>query len=294
MPSTQSQMLYPFLSAQRFAQRFMTIDGQRSMSRASEQPDKLPKGVTSSIFQHGNLQCEWLTPPDCNTKRVLYYIHGGGFVFPLWNPLRRVIAWIIGELGLRALCVHYRLSPEHPFPAAIEDCVVGYRWLIAEQGIVPDDIVFIGESAGANLVMTTLLTLRDSGEPLPHRAVPICGAFDLDESGGAFRGDIDRMINPRFVSKQIVAYRANADPHNPLLSPIHADLRGLPPLLIQVGAKEAFHDESVLLAYKAQEAGVAVTLEVWPEMWHYWHLFIPFLPEARQAIDQIVLFVGAA
>jgi monoterpene epsilon-lactone hydrolase len=101
------------------------------------------------------------------------------------------------------------------------------------------------------------------------------------------------MLHPRFISKPMLAYRRDADPRNPLVSPIHADLRDLPPLLIQVGSKEDFLDECGMLAKKAQQAGVAVTLEVWPEMWHYWHLFVPFLPEARQAIDRIAAFVGA-
>ena len=293
MSSVQSQVLQPLLRVQRLAQRFATIEGTRRLSQASEHSNNLPKGVTSSLFKQGNLQYEWLTPPEFDAKRVLYYLHGGGFVFPLWNPLRRVIAYIISGAKIRALAVHYRLAPENPFPAAIEDCVAGYHWLTSEQAIAPKDIVFMGESAGANLVVATLLTLRDSREPLPRKAAPLCGPLDL-EAGGAFTCDIDPMANPRFVSKQILAYRGKADPRNPLLSPVYADLHGLPPLLIQVGSQEAFLDESILLARQARQAGVTVTLEVWPGMWHYWHLFVPFLPEARQAINRIIGFVGSA
>ncbi len=292
MPSLQSRLLRPLLRVQRLAQRYATIEGTRRMSQASERPGRLPMAVTSERFTQGDLQYEWLTPPEFDADRVLYYLHGGGFVFPLWNPLRRVIAHIISAARMRALVVHYRLAPEHPFPAAIEDCVAGYRWLTSEGGIKPENVAFAGESAGANLVVTTLLALRDAGEPLPRRAVPYCGPFDL-EAGGAFTSRGDVMFHPRFVSRQMLAYRGEADPRNPLLSPIYADLRGLPPLLIQVGSKEGFLDECRLLAKKAQEAGVTVTLEVWPEMWHYWHLFVPFLPEARQAIHRIAAFVGA-
>ena len=292
MPSLQSRLLRPLLRVQRFSQGYATIDGMRRLSRASERPGKLPRGVTAERFTQGDLQYEWLTPPEFDPHRVLYYLHGGGFVFPLWNPLRRVIAYITSAARIRTLAVHYRLAPEHPFPAAIDDCVMGYRWLTTEAGIKPQNIALAGESAGANLVVTTLLALRDAGEPLPGRAVPFCGPFDL-EAGGAFSGNVDCMIHPRFVSKHMLAYRGSADPCHPLLSPIHADLRGLPPLLIQVGSREAFLDESRLLARKAQEAGVTVTLEVWPGMWHYWHLFVPFLPEARQAIDRIAAFISA-
>ncbi len=122
--------------------------------------------------------------------------------------------------------------------------------------------------------------------------MPFCGPFDL-EAGGAFTSGVDVMMHPHFISKQMLAYRGDTDPRNPLVSPIYADLRGLPPLLIQVGSKEGFLDGCRLLAKKAQEADVTVTLEVWPEMWHYWHLFVPFLPEARQAIDRIAAFVGS-
>lgn len=292
MPSLQSRLLRPLLRTQRLAQRYATIEGTRRMSRFSERPGKLPRGVTSKVFTQGNLQYEWLTPLDFDADRVLYYLHGGGFVFPLWNPLRRVVAHIIGLARMRALMVHYRLAPEHPFPAAIEDCMAGYRWLISEEGFDPGNIAFAGESAGANLVVATLLALRDVGEPLPRRAVPFCGPFDLDV-GGAFTSEVDVMFHPHFVSRQMLAYRGTADPRNPLVSPIYADLCGLPSLLIQVGSKEGFLDECRLLAKNAQEAGVMVTLEIWSEMWHYWHLFVPFLPEARQAIQSIATFVGS-
>ena len=180
MSSPQSQLLRPLLRVQRLAQRYATIEGARRMSQSSEHPGKLPKGVTSEIFTQGDLQYEWLTPPKFDSDKVLYYLHGGGFVFPLWNPLRRVVAYIISRARMRALVVHYRLAPEHPFPAAIEDCVAGYHWLTSAGNIAPGNIAFAGESAGANLVISTLLTLRDNGEPLPRCAVPIGGPFDVD------------------------------------------------------------------------------------------------------------------
>jgi acetyl esterase/lipase len=291
MPSLQGRILRPLLRVQRLAQRVAAIEGTRRMSRPSERPGKLPRGVSSGFFTQGSLLYEWLTPTDFDAGRVLYYLHGGGFVFPLWNPLRRVIAYIVSEARMRALAVHYRLAPEHPFPAAVEDCVAGYRWLISEGGIDPENIAFAGESAGANLVIATLLALRDAGDPLPRRAVPFCGPFDL-EAGGAFTSRVDVLFHPHFVSRQMLAYRGDADPRHPLVSPIYADLRGLPPLLIQVGSKEGFLDDCTALAKKAQEAGVTVTLEVWPDMWHYWHMMVPFLPEARRAIQSIADFVS--
>ncbi len=292
MPSLRGRILRPLLRIQRTAQHYFTMEGTIQMSRRSERAGRLPRGVKSEVFSQGDLQYEWLIPTDYDPDWVLYYLHGGGFVFPLWNPLRRVIAYIASAARVRALAVHYRLAPQFPFPAAIDDCVTGYRWLTSAAGIIPEHIAFTGESAGANLVVTTLLTLRDAGDPLPHRAMPICGPFDL-QAGGSFRGSVDVMINPHFVAKHMLAYRGTADPCNPLLSPIYADLRGLPPLLIQVGSKEAFLDESKRLARRAHEAGVPVRLEVWANMWHYWHIFAPFLPEANQAIEHIAAFIRA-
>lgn len=290
MSSLQSRLLLPLIYLQRFAQRFVTIEGVRRMSQKSEAPGKLPHGVTVEQFTRGSLKYEWLTPPDDDADKVLYYLHGGGFVFPLWNPLRQCVARIISKARVRALAPHFRLAPEHPFPQAIEDCVAGYRWLITEGGFRPENVTIAGESAGGNLVMGTLLSLRDQGDPLPGKAAAICTPFNLTVDGG-YTNTTDPMINPRFISKQFQVYRGDADPRHSLLSPIHADLHGLPPILIQVGSREAFLDESRLFASKAEQAGVRVKLEVWPGMWHGWHLLAPMLPEATQAIGSIADFI---
>ncbi len=250
----------------------------------------VPKDVRWEQVPQGELTYEWLTPRNVATPQVLFHIHGGGFVFPLYNSQRFTTAYLARLAGVRALLVDYRLAPEYPFPAAVEDCVRAYRWLVTEQGILPEQVVFIGESAGGNLVVTTLLALRNAGDPLPSGAASTCPVFDF-EGGGTFYTQDDPMARAGFVMLQLNAYRGTADPHTPLLSPLYADLHGLPPLLVQTGEAELFWSGVEAFAARAEQAGVQVTLHIWPGMWHFWHLFVPWLPEARQAMVEIRQFL---
>jgi acetyl esterase/lipase len=279
-----------FLRAQKLAQRFATIESVRRMSRWSERFYSVPKDVRWEKIMRNELTYEWLTPKDAGSDKVIFYIHGGGFVFPLYNPTRYVAAYLARLAGMRVLLAGYRLAPEHPFPAAVEDCATAYRWLISAGSVLPEQVVFVGESAGGNLVITTMLSLRDAGDPLPSGAVSICPVFDF-EGGGSFYVQDDPMVEADFMMLQLNAYRGSADPRDPRLSPLYADLRGLPPLLIQIGASEILRSGAEELALRAKQAGVPTMLETWPEMWHYWHLFVPFLPEAQQAMQRIKQFL---
>jgi acetyl esterase/lipase len=290
MSSLASSLIRPLLRVQKLAQRGATVEGVRRMSRWTERLYSVPKDVRVEKAPQGELTCEWLIPQNVTSPGVLFHIHGGGFVFPLYNPERYTTAWLARLAGMRALLVDYRLAPEHPFPAAVEDCVRAYRWLLAEEGVPPEGVVVTGASAGGNLVVTTLLALRDAGDPLPAGAVSVGPAFDFEGEGTFYTQD-DPMADAGFVMRQLAAYRGNADPHTPLLSPLHADLRGLPPLLIQVGGDEMLRSGAERLAARAEQAGVQVSLRVWPGMWHFWHLFVPGLPEARQAMEEIRDFV---
>lgn len=292
MSSRISSLIRLFLRAQRLAQRNATIEGTRRMSRWSERLYSVPKDVRLEKVPRGELTYEWLTPKNVISPQVLFHIHGGGFVFPLYEPERFTTAYLARLAGVRALLVDYRLAPEHPFPAALEDCVSAYRWLSRAEGVAPEQVVFTGESAGGNLVVTTLLALRDAGDPLPDAAVAIGPAFDF-EGGGTFYTQDDPMADAGFVMRQLDAYRGATDPRTPLLSPLYADLQGLPPLLIQIGEAEMLRGGAEMFAARAGEAGVQVTLHLWPGMWHFWHLFLPWLPEARQAMAEIRDFVQA-
>lgn len=283
-------MIRVFLRVQRLAQRRATIASVRRMSRWIERLYSVPKDVRRESVPLGELRHEWLIPRDSDMVQVLFHIHGGGFVFPLYNPERFTTAYLARSAGARALLVDYRLAPENPFPAAIEDCIGAYRWLLTEQNIAPERVVFTGESAGGNLVVAALLALRDAGDPLPAGAVSICPVFDF-EARGTFYTQYDPMVHPDFVVRQLSAYRGQADPRTPLLCPLYADLRGLPAMLLQVGGDELLRYGAEAFAARAEEDGVEVTLRVWPGMWHFWHLFVPWLPEAREAMTEIREFI---
>jgi len=280
------------LRLQRIAQRNASIQSVRRAARWAERLYSVPRDVGQQRLTQDGCAHEWLVPRSASSRRVLFHIHGGGFVFPLYNPERFTTAYLARLVGARAFLVDYRLAPEHPFPAAVDDCVQAYRRLIGEHGVPPDDVVFTGESAGGNLVVTTLLALRDAGEQLPAGGVAICPAFDF-EGSGTFHEQDDPMALAKFVMLQLDAYRSGADPHNPLLSPLYADLRGLPPLLIQVGEDELFRSGAELFEARARQQGGNATLHVWPGMWHFWHLFVPWLPEARDAMTEIAAFVSS-
>jgi monoterpene epsilon-lactone hydrolase len=191
---------------------------------------------------------------------------------------------------MRALAIDYRLAPEHPFPAALEDCYTVYHWLL-RNGIAPQNIVIAGDSAGANLTLAALISLRDAGIPLPSAAVCLSPMTDLLATGESFRSKHDPALTKNFALTMARHYASNQDRHLPLLSPYYGDLRELPPLLIQVGEDEILLSDAQRLADKAQHAGVAVTLVIWPNMWHVWHLLVPILPEAQEAVNAIATFI---
>jgi epsilon-lactone hydrolase len=203
-----------------------------------------------------------------------------------------MIARISRAAQAKALALDYRLAPEHPFPAAVEDATAAYRWLLA-QGYKPGKIVISGDSAGGGLVLATLLALRDAQTPLPAAAVPISAWSDMEGTGASMktRASKDPMVANGSLLDMAKVYVGNADRRNPLASPLHGDYRGLPPMLMQVGDAEILLDDSTRVAEKAKAAGVKVDLEVWPEMVHVWHVYAKILPEGQQAIDRIGRYV---
>ena len=193
------------------------------------------------------------------------------------------------------LAVDYRWAPEEPFPAALDDCVAAYRWLVSSGRAVPRKVVLVGDSAGGNLVAAMLLALKQTGDVLPAAGVCISPIFDLALTGDSVisRAERDPMILQSSLQKCSTAYRGNSDPRNPLMSPLYGDLSGLPPLLLQCGSEEMLRDDSVRLAAKARAAGVDVTFEEWDEMVHVWHLFADRLADGRKALARVGEFVRA-
>ena len=253
----------------------------------------IPEDVETKIVDVGGVPAEWQTLPGARRDRVLLYLHGGGFILGSPNS-HRLLTVALGEVAkMRVLSVDYRLAPEHPYPAALEDCTAVYNWLLS-TGITPKNIVIAGDSAGGNLTLTTLIKLRDDGTPLPAGAVCLSPATDLAGVDESFfeNAETDPILADVGLFWWTPAYLAGADPSDPLVSPIYADLRGLPPLLIHVSTSEMLYSASTRLAERAKAAGVGVILETWDDMPHVWHAFgLHDLTESKEAIARIGEFI---
>jgi monoterpene epsilon-lactone hydrolase len=252
-----------------------------------------PRGVSFQAVDAGGAHAEWAIPGNAVLEGVLLYFHGGGFVYGSVSTHRSLVAQLALAGGVRALSVNYRLAPEHIFPAALEDCLAAYRWLLT-QGISPQKIVLGGDSAGGQLVLTVLLALREAGDPLPAGGFCISPLTDMTGSGESRRtlDKLDPMLSHK-AGKWLEAYIADpqVDVRQPLLSPLFADLHGLPPLLLHVGTLEILLDDSRLFVQAARQAVVDVRLKVWPGMWHVFQVMSPYLPEAKQAVQELGEFV---
>ncbi len=269
-----------------------TVPVLRMASGAGFKRIRVPQGIHWAAVDARAVRCEWLDPPDAPADAVLLYLHGGGGVLGLYNSGRNMIGHLALGCHMRTLAVDYRLAPEHPFPAGLNDCVTAYRWLLSE-GFRPKRIFISGDSMGGAIALATLLTIRDAGQPLPRGAVCISPNTGLTFSGKsmAFNAPRDALLSPQFARTMASLYAGGHDPCDPYVSPLMADLRGLPPILIQVGSDEILLDDSRRFRDCALAAGVDLTLQVWSHMWHDWHLCVPALPEANQAIGRIAEFV---
>ena len=242
---------------------------------------------TTSVVAN-NVSAEWITPQGISTERVILYIHGGSFNSGSVVSHRALAANIAMACKARALIIDYRLAPEHPFPSALQDALAAYDWLLS-NGIPAGQVAIAGDSAGGTLSLTLLIQLRDQGKPLPAMAVCLSPATDFTLSGESWTRNRtkDVMLNLRNIRTAGEIYLRGADLRSPLVSPLYADLHGLPPILIQVGSVEVLLSDATRFAEKAKEVGVSVTLEVWDGMQHVWQYTASFLPEARQAIRNI-------
>jgi len=242
----------------------------------------------------GGVDGEWIIPADAPEDKAILYFHGGGFRIGSVASHRDLIARIALASGCRVLAINYRLAPEHRFPAALDDALVAYGWML-DRGLKPDSVVFAGDSAGGNLVLAAMLALRERGLPLPIAAALMSPWTDLAATGTSYvtRAEVDPIHQRPMILALAKNYLGGqGDPCDPLVSPLYADLRGLPPLLIQVGDRETVLDDSVMFADLARAAGVDVHLEVWDGMIHVFQMFGAELSEAHRAIASIAQFLN--
>ena len=270
------------------------LEARRAAFTPGDRLHPIPSDVQVEPVTAGGVPAHWLTAPGTSADRVLMFLHGGGFEFGSVRSDGELAARL-GRAGrMRVLFPEYRLAPEHPFPAAIDDAVAAYRWLRADQGLSARSIAVAGASAGGGLSVALLLAMRDRGEALPAAAVLMSPTVDLTSSGASMteRADQDLISTPALLRQFASDYLAGADPKTPLASPLFGSLAGLPPLLIEVGTADLLLSDSERLAATAVQAGVDVTLNVGEGLPHVYPLLLG-TPEAAEATQRIGTFLQA-
>ena len=254
----------------------------------------IPDDIQLESFEANGVSCDRVAAPGASADRVVLYLHGGGYVICSPRTHRRLAYDLSAASGATCVLPDYRLAPEHPFPAAVEDAVAVYRQLL-DDGVAPERIAIAGDSAGGGLAVAALLMLRDAGLPMPAAAACLSPWTDMEASGDSMtrNAEIDPMVRAEGLGQMVDWYLNGADRRDPLASPIHADLKGLPPMLVQVGSDEVLLDDAARLAERARAAGIEVDYQEWERMFHVWHMFAPMLSEGRDAIARIGDFVAA-
>ncbi len=265
---------------------------RRRIDAAARRAIRVPRSVCLQTVSANGVPADWLEPDNAVPGRAILYLHGGAYVICSPSTHRGLAGRIAHASQARLLLIDYRLAPEHPFPAGLEDALAAYHWLL-EKGYSPEHIAIGGDSAGGGLTLATALSLRDIHEKLPAALFLLSPWTDLTFSGDSVRtrADRDPLLQIDDDGWLVTAY-ANGHPlTEPYISPLFANLHGLPPTLIQVGTEEILYDDSTRLEQKARLAGVNVSLETWPGMWHVFQGFAPYVPESQQAIEKIGKFI---
>lgn len=294
MPSLKSQMI-------RFVAQFVNwwTPDHKSLLANREKFDQFGKryrvlgGTSVEPVDIDGLYSEWIIPPNAMTQRTIIYLHGGGYEVGSCASHRAVVSYVAEACQAQTLLPDYRLAPEHPFPAALEDAITAYHWLLS-QGHAPENLVIMGDSAGGGLALATLLSLRDQGTPLPAATVLFSPWTDLAMTGESMktRAHAEILLRVGILEGMVHKYCGDHDSRRLLISPLYAELPGLPPMLIHVGDCEILLNDSTRLAERAQAAGVDATIKVWMGMWHFFHWAVLHdVSESKQAIAEIAAFV---
>jgi acetyl esterase/lipase len=250
----------------------------------------IPDDVRVEAVDAGGVPSAWVTTPGARDDVAVLYLHGGGYMMGSVKTHTELASRVSRASAARVLLIDYRLAPENPFPAAVEDAVASYRWLL-EQGFTRERIVIAGDSAGGGLALATLAALVDAGVPLPTAAVCLSPFADLEGTGDSYKTADDPLLTKEAVDEMALAYLQGQDIRQPTASPIYADYAGFPPLLLQVGTRELLLDDATRVAKRARDAGVDVTLEEGEGLIHVWPLMGPSIPESIEALDRIGAFV---
>ena len=269
-----------------------TIDEMRLGLKKATKFSMLPAKTEVTQVSYNNVSAEWVSAKNADENNVVLYLHGGGYNLGSPRTHREFAAHISNESCAKVLLPNYRLAPENPFPAGLEDAIASYRYLL-DNGYPNNKIAIAGESAGGGLTLATCLSLRDQNVPLPSSLVCLSPWTDLEITGDSIIDleDIDPMIKLASVKIQAANYIGTNDPKSPLISPIHADYIDLPPMLIHVGSDEILLDDSKRVADKAIKDGADVTLKVYDHMWHFFHVFYKLMPEAKVATKEVGAFI---
>ena len=263
------------------------VDEQRRLLREAIEAQPLPADVTVTAAALGGVPTAEITVDGIEPRHVVLYFHGGVYVMSDAFLAAGLASQVGRRTDARVISVDYRLAPEHPYPAAVDDALAAYKALL-ETGTAPSDIVIAGESAGGGLVLATLVNARDQGLPLPAAAFVMSPYVDLTLAGTSMktRREVDPLLSQELLQARVSDYTAGQDAALPLISPIFADLSGLPPLIIQAGSHEVLLDDAVRLAGQAATADVEVTLEITPKVPHVFQAYFPMLDEAVGALDR--------
>jgi len=271
-----------------------TVESTRKGLDQLAKMSKIPEDIKREPVKINKIEGEWIMAPEVRPDKVLLYLHGGAFVAGSIDTHIDLISRISRAAKIKVLAINYRLAPEHPFPAGLNDAFNTYQWLMSEKNFNPNNIIIGGDSAGGTLTLSVLIKIRDENVSPPIAAFCLSPATDMTGSGESYtkKAEIDPFLTPELGDLVIDNYLRDVDPKDPLVSPLFADLRGLPPIYIQVGTSEILLDDSKRIAQKLEDANVDVKLDIWEDMVHVFAAFAAFAPEGKEAIEKIASFIN--
>jgi len=294
MKSSLRSHFWKFVIRKMYKKRMTVSELRAQDASAAKFMGHLPKDVKVENININGIDAAWIRPSDANRKKVILHLHGGGYVTGSIASYLRMCILMAQTLKMNVLLPAYRLAPEHPFPAAIDDVLKIYRWLL-EQGHQSKDIIISGDSAGGGLCVASVIALRDHEDALPAAVVCMSPWTDLTMRGQSHmtKSKSEAMLTADALREWALSYTDEQNLSNPLVSPIFANFHRFLPLLIQVSSDEVLLDDAVALAEKAKADGVDVTLKVWDGLWHVWQVLGDAIPESRMAFEEIRQFVCA-